>query len=107
LIFPIDIFTEFHRELILALAARYRLPAIFGTRKIAAAGGLASYGIDVPAQFRQAAGYVDRILRGAQASDLPVERPSKFELVVNLKTAGMLGLTVPPALLATADAVIR
>jgi putative tryptophan/tyrosine transport system substrate-binding protein len=107
LIFPVDAFAESHREAILALAARYRLPAIYGTRKIAAAGGLVSYGLDVPAQFRQAAGYVDRILRGAQASDLPVERPTKLALVVNLKTAGTLGLTVPPDLLATADELIQ
>jgi putative ABC transport system substrate-binding protein len=107
LIFPVDSFTDFHRDLIFATAARYRLPAIYGARKIAAAGGLVSYGIDRPGQFRQAAGYVDRILRGAQASDLPVERPTQFALVINLKTAKALGLTAPPGLLATADEVIE
>ena len=89
------------------MALRYRLPAIYGARKIAAAGGLVSYGIDRPGQFRQAAGYVDRILRGAQASELPVQRPTKFALVINLKTAKALGLTVPPDLLANAAEVIE
>jgi putative ABC transport system substrate-binding protein len=107
LIFPVDTFTDSHREAILALAARHRLPAIYSTRKFAAAGGLVAYGLDVPAQFRQAAGYVDRILRGAQASDLPVERPSKLELVVNLTTAGTLGLTISESLLQRADEVIK
>jgi putative ABC transport system substrate-binding protein len=107
LIFPVDSSTELQRDLIFYLAMRYRLPAIYGARKIAAAGGLVSYGIDLPRQFRQAAGYVDRILRGAKVSDLPVERPTKFALVVNLTTAKALGLTVPPDLLARADEVIE
>jgi len=107
LIFPIDSFTDLHRQLIFEMALRYRLPAIYGARKIAAAGGLVSYGIDRPGQFRQAAGYVDRILRGAQASELPVQRPTKFALVINLKTAKALGLTVPPNLLATAVELIE
>jgi len=107
LIFPIDSFTDLHRQLIFEMALRYRLPAIYGARKIAAAGGLVSYGIDRPGQFRQAAGYVDRILRGAQASELPVQRPTKFALVINLKTAKALGLTVPPNLLANAAEVIE
>jgi putative ABC transport system substrate-binding protein len=106
LIFPVDPFTAAHRETILALAERHRLPALYGTRK-SAAGGLVSYGLDIPALFRQAADYVDRILRGAQASELPVTRPTKFDLVINLKTAATLGLTVPPDLIAAADAVIR
>jgi putative ABC transport system substrate-binding protein len=107
LIFPIDSFTDLHRQLILAMALHYRLPAIYGARKIAAAGGLASYGIDRPGQFRQAAGYVDRIVRGAQASELPVQRATKFALVINLKTAKALGLTVPPDLLANAAEVVE
>jgi len=107
LIFPIDSFMDLHRRLIFDMALRYRLPAIYGARKIAAAGGLVSYGIDRPGQFRQAAGYVDRILRGAQASELPVQRPTKFALVINLKTAKALGLTVPPNLLANAAEVIE
>jgi putative ABC transport system substrate-binding protein len=76
-------------------------------RKLAAAGGLISYGINLPGQFQQAAGYVNRILRGERPADLPVQPPTRFELVVNLKTAGLLGFNVPPALLARADAVIQ
>jgi putative tryptophan/tyrosine transport system substrate-binding protein len=97
----------FHRELIFEIAARRRLPAIYGVRNIAAVGGLMSYGIDLPGQFRQAAGYVDRILRGTQVRDLPVERANKFKLAINLKTAKTLGLSVPPSLLALADEVIE
>ncbi len=107
LIFPRDSFTDLHRDLIFDLAMRYRLPAIYGARRITSAGGLLSYGIDLPGQFRQAARYVDRILRGDQASDLPVEHPSRFSLVINLATAKALGLTVPPDLLAAADEVIQ
>jgi putative ABC transport system substrate-binding protein len=107
LILPTDTFTHFHRNLIFELAARYRLPAIYGARSIAAAGGLASYGIDLPAQFRQAAGYVDRILRGAKVSALPVERATRLELVINLKTARALGLEISPEVLARADALIE
>jgi putative ABC transport system substrate-binding protein len=107
LILPIDTFTDFHRELIFETAARHRLPAIYGVRNIAGGGGLMSYGIDLPAQFRQAAGYVDRILRGTQVGDLPVERANKFKLAINLKTAKTLGLSVPPSLLALADEVIE
>jgi putative ABC transport system substrate-binding protein len=107
LILPIDPFTEFHRELIFEIAARQHLPAIYGVRNIAAGGGLMSYGIDLPAQFRQAAGYVDRILCGTPVRDLPVERANKFKLAINLKTAKTLGLSVPPSLLALADEVIE
>ena len=107
LILPIDTFTEVHRKLIFKMAARDRLPAIYGVRNIAAAGGLVSYGIDLPGQFRQAAGYVNRILRGERPPDLPVQQPTKFELVINLKTAKALGLTVPISLLARADEVIE
>jgi len=107
LILPADIFTDLQRNLILETAARYRLPAIYGARTMAAAGGLASYGIDRAGQARQAAGYVDRILRGTRVSDLPVEHASKFELVINLKAAKALGLDIPPGVRAMADAVIE
>jgi putative ABC transport system substrate-binding protein len=107
LIFPIDTFTQLHRQRIFEIAARDRLPAIYGLRKLVAAGGLASYGIDLPGQFQQAAGYVNRILRGERPADLPVQPPTKFELVVNLKTASVLGFNIPPSLLARAAAVIQ
>ena len=107
LILPIDTFTEVHRKLIFEMAARYRLPAIYGVRNIAAAGGLVSYGIDLTGQFRQAAGYVDSILRGEKPADLPVQQPTKFELVINLKTAKVLGLEISPKVLALADEVIE
>src|SRR4029077_18129863 len=96
-----------HRELIITLAARHRLPAIYNSRFWPAADGLMSYGPDFLDQCRRAAGYVDRILRGEKPSDLPVQAPTKFELVLNLKTAKALGLTVPDKLLATADEVIE
>jgi putative ABC transport system substrate-binding protein len=96
-----------HRDLILTLAAQHKLPAIYWDRFFVAAGGLTSYGPDLIEQFRQAAGYVDRMLRGEKPADLPVQTPTKFELVINLKTAKALDLTVPPTLLATADEVIE
>jgi putative tryptophan/tyrosine transport system substrate-binding protein len=107
LIFPIDAFTQLNRQRIFENAARDRLPAIYGLRNLAAAGGLMSYGIDLPGQFQEAAGYVSRILHGERPTDLPVQPPTKFELVVNRKTAGALGIEVPPALLARADTVIQ
>ena len=96
-----------HRGLIIAVAARHKLPAVYYERFFAAEGGLVSYGPDQIDQFRLAAGYVDRILKGEKPADLPVQAPTKFETVINLKTAKTMGLTVPPALLARADEVIE
>jgi putative ABC transport system substrate-binding protein len=99
--------TATHRTLIVELAIRHRLPSIGAFRYLVASGGLASYGIDVLDVYRRAAGYVDRILRGEKPADLPVQAPTKYELVINLKTAKALGLDVPPTLLARADEVIE
>jgi putative ABC transport system substrate-binding protein len=96
-----------HRGLIIALAARHKLPAIFYRRGFADAGGLLSYGYDVVDQYRRTAGYVDRILKGEKPADLPVQAPTKYELVINLKTAKALGLDMPASLLARADEVIE
>jgi putative tryptophan/tyrosine transport system substrate-binding protein len=96
-----------HRDLIIALAARYRLPAVYYERYFTAAGGLISYGYDTVKVYRLAAGYVDRILKGEKPADLPVQTPTKYELVINLKTAKGLGLQVPDKLLAIADEVIE
>ena len=95
------------RDRIFTQAARHQLPAIYPYRIYPEAGGLISYGIDVRDLFRQTASYVDRILRGANPGDLPIQVPTKYELVINLKTAKALGLTVPPSLLARADEVIE
>ena len=98
---------QLHRDLIVTLAARHRLPAVYSNRFFVAAGGLISYGTDYVDQYRRAAGYVDRILKGENPADLPVQAPTKYELVINLKTAKALGIDVPPSLLATADEVIQ
>jgi putative tryptophan/tyrosine transport system substrate-binding protein len=96
-----------HRKLIIALAAQHRLPAVYGLRSLVNEGGLISYGPDELDPFRRAAGYVDRVLKGEKTADLPVQAPTKYELVVNLKTAKALGLTVPDTLLARADEVVE
>ena len=96
-----------HRDLIVTLVARHKLPAVYYERNFVAAGGLISYGADFVDQFRRAAGYVDRILKGEKLADMPAQAPTKFELAINLKTARALGLTVPPSLLARADEVIE
>ena len=95
------------RARIVALAAQHRLPAIYEDREYAVDGGLLTYGRDVTEQFRLAAGYVDKILKGAKPSDLPIQQPTRFQLVVNRKTAKALGLTIPPSILDLADEVIE
>jgi putative tryptophan/tyrosine transport system substrate-binding protein len=102
-----DNFTTVHRELIISLTARFRIPAIYPYRYFAEAGGLLSYGVDAMELFRRASEYVSRILRGANPADLPVQAPTQFELVINLKTAKALGLAIPRVLLASADQVIE
>jgi putative ABC transport system substrate-binding protein len=103
----VDPFTTLHRQRIIDFAAERHLPAIYESREFVDAGGLISYGIDLSAMQRRAALYVDKILKGAKPADLPVEQPTKFELVINLKTAKTLGLTIPPSLLSRADEVIE
>jgi putative ABC transport system substrate-binding protein len=107
LVIVADVLTFRTRREIIDFAASHRLPAMYGIKEFVQAGGLMAYGPSVPELFRRAATYVDRILRGAKPGDLPVEQPTKFDLVINLKTAKMLGLTLPPSLLARADEVIE
>jgi len=102
-----DVFNDVNRELIIALAARYSVPAIYFNRFFSEPGGLISYGDVRSEQFRLAAGYIDRILKGEKPADLPLQVPTKFELIINLKTAKALGLTVPDKLLVAADEVIE
>jgi ABC-type uncharacterized transport system substrate-binding protein len=107
LIVTADVFNTTHRRLIISLAERHRVPAVYFTRYFAVEGGLLSYGPDIPNIFQRTAAYIDRVLNGAKPSDLPAQAPTKYELVINLKTAKALGLEVPPTLLARADEVIE
>ena len=107
LIVPSDPSTNAQRKVIIELAARYRMPAIYALRPATVDGGLMSYGVDIPELFRQSAIYADRILKGEKPAELPVQLPTKFELVINRKTAKTLGITIPEGLLATADEVIE
>jgi putative tryptophan/tyrosine transport system substrate-binding protein len=107
LLAPPDNTLQAQHDLVIALAAHHRLPAVYPFREYVVAGGLMSYGIDIVAQFRHAASYVDRVLRGANPADLPVEAPTKYETVLNLKTAKTLGFEVPATLLVRADEVIE
>jgi putative ABC transport system substrate-binding protein len=102
-----DVFAFAHRRQLTELAARYQLPAMYPVREYVDSGGLMAYGADRALLFRRAAEYVDKILRGAKAGDLPIEQPTKLELVVNLKAAKVLGLKVPESILLRADEVIR
>jgi putative ABC transport system substrate-binding protein len=106
-VLPTTVTIVANRDAIIRLAAQHRLPAIYPTRQIVEAGGLMSFGANTADRRVQPAGYVDRLLRGAKVSELPVQFPTKYELVINLKTAKELGLSIPPTLLVTADEVIE
>ena len=107
LLMTIDGVMEANQRTILDLAAKHRLPAIYPSREFVENGGLMSYGVSYPDLYRRAATYIDKILKGARPADLPIEQPTKFELLIHLKAAKALGLTVPPTLLARADEVIE
>jgi putative tryptophan/tyrosine transport system substrate-binding protein len=102
-----DVIFTTHRRQVVELALKYQLAAMYGFREFVDAGGLMAYGPDYPDLYRRAATYLDRIFKGAKPADLPIEQPTKFELVINLKTAKALGLTIPPSVLARADEVIQ
>jgi putative ABC transport system substrate-binding protein len=102
-----DAMLRVNRKAIVALAARSRLPAVYGPRDYAEAGGLLAYGVNIPMNFRRAAAFVDKILKGAKPGDLPVEQPTRLNLTINLKTAKALGITIPPGLFVLADDVIQ
>jgi len=102
-----DVLINMHRQQIVAFATQEHLPSVFAARESVVAGGLISYGPSIPALYRRAATYVDKILKGTKPADMPVEQPIKFELVLNLKTAQALGLTIPPSVLLQADEVIK
>ena len=105
-VFPPDPYTYTYGRIV-EIAAQYRVPAVYGFPVFAQRGALLSYGVDLDAQYGEAATYIDRILKGTQPADLPVQLPTKFELVINLKTAKALGIEIPPSLLAQADEVIE
>jgi putative ABC transport system substrate-binding protein len=107
LVVGLDTLTQANHRPIVDLAAKHRLPAIYGAREFVDAGGLIAYGVSYPHLYRRAASYVDKIFKGAKPADLPVEQATKFELIINLKTAKALGLTIPPSLLGRADEVIQ
>jgi putative ABC transport system substrate-binding protein len=107
LLVQVDVIFALHARRIADLAAKRRVPAMYGSREHVEAGGLMSYAPNIPELFRRAATYVDKIIKGAKPGDLPVEQPTKFELVINLKTAKALGLTIPQSLLQRADEVIH
>jgi putative tryptophan/tyrosine transport system substrate-binding protein len=107
LVLPSDVFTFTHRELIIGLANQLRLATVYPFSEFARSGGLLSYGVDLISQFGQAASYVDRILKGEKPGELPVQAPTKFDLIVNVKAAKAFGLDVPPTLLARADEIIE
>jgi putative tryptophan/tyrosine transport system substrate-binding protein len=107
LVVGIDAVTQANQKVIIELAAKHRLPAIYPSREFVDVGGLITYGVNYPDLYRRAATFVDKILKGTKPSELPVEQPTKFEMIVNLKTAKLLGLTLPPAILLRADEVIE